>query len=155
MEIMEVIRKKPLGIPSKILLLMVVAGVIIIPLLPLGVKGAWTYTNKPEFCISCHTMKTEYQNWSHSAHRNWAGCGDCHLPQQSVVTKLAAKTRDGIYHGYAYVLNEDPALIRISKHGGDTVIGNCLRCHEQLVASIIHKGDRKCWECHRGIPHGY
>src|SRR4030067_3833451 len=149
---MKVIRKKPLGIPSKILLLMVVAGVIIIPLLPLGVKGAWTYTNKPEFCISCHMMKKEYQDWSHSAHRNWAGCGDCHLPQQSVVTKFAGKTRDGLYHGYAYIFKKD-SFIRISKHGEETVMDNCLRCHEQLVENI-HITDRKCWECHRGLPHG-
>ncbi|MEW6741058.1 MAG: cytochrome c nitrite reductase small subunit [Nitrospirota bacterium] len=152
---MKVVRKKPLGMSSRILLAVVIAGIILIPLIPLAVRGAWTYTNKPEFCVSCHMMKKEYQNWSHSAHRNWAVCGDCHLPQQSIITKLAGKARDGIYHGYAYALNKDPVLIRISKHGGDTVMSNCLRCHGQLVANIVHNGERKCWECHRGLPHGY
>ncbi len=154
-QIMKVIRKRPLGIPSRIALAMIVAGVILIPLIPLAVRGAWVYTNKPEFCVSCHTMKTEYQNWSHSAHRNWAACADCHLPHKSIVTKLAGKTRDGIYHGYAYLLSKDPVLIRISKHGGDTVMDNCVKCHERFVAGILHKGERKCWECHRGVPHGY
>lgn len=152
---MKVIRKKPLRMSYRVLLALVIAGVILIPLIPLAVRGAWTYTNKPEFCISCHVMKGEYRNWTHSSHRNWAGCSDCHVPQESIVTKLAGKTRDGIYHGYAYLLNKDPVLIRISKHGGDAVMSNCVRCHEQLVASILHNGERKCWECHRGIAHGY
>ncbi|MEW6408759.1 MAG: cytochrome c nitrite reductase small subunit [Nitrospirota bacterium] len=152
---MKVVRKKPLGIPSKILLVVVVTGVISVPLIPLAARKAWVYTNKPEFCVSCHVMKGEYQNWSHSAHRNWAGCNDCHLPQQSMVTELAGKTRDGIYHGYAYLLNKDSVLIRISKHGEDTVMGNCVKCHEPLVENILHNGERKCWECHRGVAHGY
>lgn len=149
----EVIKKKPIGRSYKILLFLIIAGAILIPLVPLAVRGSWVYTGSPEFCVSCHMMKAEYSNWSHSAHRNWAGCGDCHLPQQSVVTKFTGKTRDGLYHGYAYVFKKD-SLIRISKHGNETVMDNCIRCHEQLIANI-QKSGRKCWECHRGLPHGY
>ncbi|MDO8746592.1 MAG: NapC/NirT family cytochrome c [Thermodesulfovibrionales bacterium] len=152
---MKVIKKKPLRIHSKILLAVVIAGVILIPLIPLAAREAWVYTNRPEFCVSCHMMKKEYQNWFHSAHRNWAGCSGCHVPQQSIVTKLAVKMRDGLYHGYAQMFNNAHDHIRMSKHGEDTVMGKCLRCHEQLVSSIIHEGERKCWECHRGVPHGY
>lgn len=151
---MRVVKKKVLGKSSRIILAVVVAGAILMPLVPLGIRGAWTYTNRPEFCVSCHTMKREYQNWSHSAHRNWAGCGDCHVPQQSIVTKTAGKVRDGIYHGYAYAFDRTPDPVRISKHGQDTVMGNCIRCHEGLISNI-HTDDRKCWECHRGLPHGY
>lgn len=150
---MRIVRRKKLGRGSKTLLALITAAVIFLPLVPLGIRGAWIYTNRPEFCVSCHTMKTEYRNWSHSAHRRWAGCGDCHVPQQSIVTKTAGKMRDGIYHGYAYAFDMTPDPVRISMHGQATVMGNCLRCHKELVAGI-HKDNRKCWDCHRGLPHG-
>lgn len=152
---MRMIKKKPFDRKAKILLAAIIGAIFIIPFFPLATKKAWVYTNKPEFCISCHTMEKEYRNWTHSSHRNWAGCSDCHVPHNGIMMAAAGKTRDGINHGYAYLLNKDPVLIRISKHGGDTVMSNCLRCHEQLVANIVHEGDRKCWECHRGIAHGY
>jgi cytochrome c nitrite reductase small subunit len=31
---------------------------------------------------------------------------------------------------------------------------NCVRCHERLVSGIHNEG-RKCWDCHRSLPHGY
>lgn len=152
---MKIVRKKPLGTYSRVGLTVVVLSILLVPLLPLAVKGALVYTSRPEFCVSCHTMKTEYTNWSHSPHRNWSGCSDCHVPQQSTVTKAAGKTRDGIYHSYAYLMDKDPLAVRISKHGEETVMNNCIRCHEQMVSTIAHDKDRKCWQCHKSVFHGY
>src|SRR3970282_1035928 len=111
-------------------------------------KGAWTYTNKSEFCASCHTMNKEYRNWSHSSHGRWAGCSDCHLPQTNIMTKFALKTRVGIHDTIAYLFSGDQLRIRISNHGENTAMKNCIRCHEVLVSKI--NKNRKCWECHRG-----
>ncbi|MFO0754163.1 MAG: cytochrome c nitrite reductase small subunit [Thermodesulfovibrionales bacterium] len=122
--------------------------------LSIGIGSAWTHSNKPEFCISCHTMEREYRNWSHSGHRNRAGCADCHLSQQNIAAKLAGKARDGINHGYAYLSGRIPDPLRISKHSESTVMANCMRCHGEMVAKI-KPDQRKCWDCHRNLPHGY
>ncbi|MBF0344000.1 MAG: cytochrome c nitrite reductase small subunit [Nitrospirae bacterium] len=152
---MRIVRKKPLGLSHRVMLLIITASIILVPLVPLAVKGALVYTSRPEFCIACHMMKSEYNNWTHSPHRNWSGCSDCHVPQQSFVTKSAGKTRDGIYHSYAYLMDKDPLSIRISKHGEETVLTNCIRCHQQMVSNIVHDKDRKCWDCHKSVFHAY
>ncbi|MBI1865697.1 MAG: NapC/NirT family cytochrome c [Nitrospirae bacterium] len=146
--------KKPLKRPFKILLLGGFVAVLFAPLLPLTVKGSTFLNDTPEFCVSCHQMKKEHRNWSHSAHRNWAVCADCHVSQKSLVTKLAGKVRDGLNHGYAYVFDSAPDPIRIKRYGAATVMENCLRCHGQFVANFPDQS-RKCWDCHRGQPHGY
>lgn len=147
---MKTNKNKP-GRSSCLLLCLVAAGII---LAPIGMRGAWDYTNRSEFCVTCHTMDEEFQRWTRSSHREWAGCGDCHVPQKNIVAKIAGKARDGVYHGYAYALDKAPDPIRISRHGVDTVMGNCVRCHKDLVSAVHHDG-RKCWDCHRGLPHGY
>ncbi len=126
----------------------------IIALAAIAVKGMFAVTGTPEFCVSCHTMKSQYRNWSHSAHRNKAGCSDCHVPQENVAAKLAAKTRDGFNHVYAFALDKVPDPIRLKPGSRKTVMNNCVRCHKQLVEKLSMEG-RKCWDCHRGIPHGY
>ncbi|MEO5360910.1 MAG: NapC/NirT family cytochrome c [Nitrospirota bacterium] len=151
---MKVIQKVQLGKSHRRMLAIIILAVIFLPILPLALRSAWLYSASSEFCISCHTMNKEYQNWSHSVHSLGAVCGDCHVPQQSIITKLAGKTRDGIYHSYAYIFDSAPDPIRISKHGQDTVKKNCLRCHNQLLANI-HTSSRKCWDCHRRVFHGY
>lgn len=148
------IQRGAFGRCTKILLILGFAAILFVPLIPLTFKGSILLNDKSEFCIMCHTMQREYNNWSHSAHRGNAACSDCHVPQQTVVTKLAGKLRDGLNHGYAYAFKKIPDPIRIKRHGSETVMQNCIRCHSQLVEKI-NKGDRKCWECHRGLPHGY
>ena len=99
-------------------------------------------------------MKKEHQGWSHSAHRNWAVCADCHVSQKSLVTKLAGKVRDGLNHGYAYVFDSAPDPIRIKRYGAATVMENYLRCHGQFVANFrIRAGS--AGTAIGGQPHGY
>jgi cytochrome c nitrite reductase small subunit len=148
------IQKDALRRPYKIFLVIGFVAVLFIPLLPLTLKGSSIMNDKPEFCIMCHTMIQEYRNWSHSAHRNWAVCSDCHVSQQTIVTKLAGKLRDSLNHGYAYAFNRIPEPIRLKRLSAETVMQNCIRCHGQLVEKI-NKGDRRCWDCHRDVPHGY
>lgn len=146
--------KKPLGTLGKFLLVFGFVAILFAPLLPITVRGSAFFNDSAEFCITCHQMNQIYQNWSHSSHRNWAVCADCHVSQKSLVTKLAGKVRDGLNHGYPYLLDSAPDPIRIKKHGALTAMENCLRCHGELVSNFPAH-DRKCWECHRGEPHGY
>jgi len=37
------------------------------------------------------------------------------------------------------------------------VQGNCIRCHEDAVETIMMGAqpfDRNCWDCHRNVAHG-
>ncbi|MDW7773174.1 MAG: cytochrome c nitrite reductase small subunit [Desulfobulbaceae bacterium] len=121
----------------------------------------------PKVCINCHTMNTQYATWQHSSHRGKATCVDCHLPHESLVDKILAKSRDGFNHSYAMTfrtyLTEN---IRASENAQQRIQANCIACHRELVSEILARNelyqtnsgqggfDRKCWSCHRDVPHG-
>ena len=46
----------------------------------------------PAVCINCHTMNTQFATWQHSSHRGRATCVECHLPRESLVDKVFAKS---------------------------------------------------------------
>jgi cytochrome c nitrite reductase small subunit len=61
-------------------------------------------------------------------------------------------------------LRKEPQVIFIKEAGREVLQGNCIRCHSDLLShrnflmsesELYHsKTDRKCWECHREVPHG-
>jgi len=121
----------------------------------------------PKTCINCHTMNTQYATWQHSSHRGRATCVDCHLPKESLIDKISAKSRDGFKHSTAmtfrtYVTHN----IRASADAQKRIQANCINCHREMVSQItanskLYKAnadsgqiDRKCWSCHRDVPHG-
>jgi len=77
-----------------------------------------------------------------------------------------AKARDGWNHSVAFTLNSFENNIQISEDGASRVQANCLTCHAKLTETIVSNrdryhdfsgtpaSDRKCWECHREVPHG-
>ena len=121
----------------------------------------------PKVCINCHTMNTEYATWQHSSHRERATCVDCHLPRESLIDKMVAKSRDGFNHSYAMTFRTyESRNIRISDDARNRIQANCISCHREIVSQITANAklyrsaaddgriDRKCWSCHREIPHG-
>ncbi|MCL4425823.1 MAG: cytochrome c nitrite reductase small subunit [Firmicutes bacterium] len=112
------------------------------------------YTDRSEFCLSCHVMEQPYERWYHSAHRLGATCSDCHVPHQNLASKLLGKGGDGMRHLYFFYTNQIPDPIKLSVHGKRIVQENCLRCHGTLMERVSQE-DRRCWECHRSVPHGY
>lgn len=120
----------------------------------------------PKACINCHVMNTQYATWQHSSHAMRATCVECHLPRDTVVNKYMAKARDGWNHSVAFTLNTFGQNILISDDGAARVQANCISCHARLTAVIISNAekyhdftgvvsdDRKCWDCHRDVPHG-
>ena len=121
----------------------------------------------PKTCINCHTMNTEYATWQHSSHREWTTCVDCHLPQEPLVDKYLAKSRDGFMHSYAMTFHTYKGEnIRISESARKRIQANCISCHDEIVSQMLEnsklymtstsseKFDRKCWSCHRTVPHG-
>ncbi|MDH3391582.1 MAG: cytochrome c nitrite reductase small subunit [Desulfobulbaceae bacterium] len=121
----------------------------------------------PAVCINCHTMNTQFATWQHSSHRGRASCVECHLPRESLVDKIFAKSRDGFKHSVAMTFRTyEGQNIRASESAKKRIQANCIRCHSELVSQITAnsklyetKGvsfgrDRMCWGCHRDVPHG-
>jgi len=110
----------------------------------------------PETCANCHVMDSQYENWYHGAHENWAKCTDCHLPHDNFAVYYAEKGRQGAKDVYAFVTGNIPVAIRASDKTKGIVQVNCVRCHEDSVENIVMGAqpfDRYCWDCHRDIAH--
>jgi cytochrome c nitrite reductase small subunit len=111
----------------------------------------------PETCNNCHTMDSQYENWVHAPHENWAKCTDCHLPHENVVAYYLEKGRQGMKDTYAFTTGNIPVAIRASARTQAIIQENCIRCHEEKVENVIMGAqpfDRNCWDCHRTVAHG-
>ena len=121
-------------------------------------------SDEPETCINCHIMGPQYATWSHSSHREWANCNDCHVPHNNALNHYYFKAKDGMRHSAMFTFRLEPQVIFIKQAGKDVVQQNCERCHEELITDTklttmrpgIHRNidDRYCTECHREVPHG-
>ncbi|WP_339734020.1 cytochrome c nitrite reductase small subunit [uncultured Sunxiuqinia sp.] len=115
-------------------------------------------------CVNCHIMAPQYATWNHSSHREVTNCNSCHVPHDNFFNTYYFKAKDGLRHATVFTLRNEPQVIFIKEEGAEVVHQNCVRCHEnQLMdaqhSSYIanyeaHRTDRKCWECHREVPHG-
>ena len=145
----------------------VVVAVAVFVQLVVRSKALSYLSTDPKACINCHVMNTQYATWQHSSHARDTTCVDCHLPTDSFVDKYIAKTRDGWNHSVAFTLNTYDHAIKISDDGAKRVQKNCISCHSSLTSQIVTNADkyhsfvnpevdtgRKCWDCHKGVPHG-
>lgn len=121
-------------------------------------------SDKPEACVNCHIMAPQYATWNHSSHREKAHCNDCHVPHNNIINKYFFKGKDGLRHATMFTLRLEPQVIHIKNAGQDVVQDNCIRCHKRLLSDVAiapltleahhERTDRRCWDCHREIPHG-
>lgn len=123
-------------------------------------------SSDPKACINCHTMNTHYATWQHSSHREVATCVDCHLPRDSFVNKMIAKSKDGFNHSLAMTLGNYGYNLRVTTDAAKRIQNNCIACHENIVSQLMANSQlypisdshvqmgRKCWDCHREVPHG-
>lgn len=124
-------------------------------------------SSDPQVCVNCHPMMVHYATWQHSSHRNRATCVDCHLPRDTFVNKMMAKSRDGYNHSMAMTFKTYGPNLRISSDAAKRIQDNCIACHREVVSQMLANSalyqkvedsgvqmGRRCWECHRGIPHG-
>ncbi len=129
------------------------------------VSNAVSYlSDRPETCINCHVMNPQYASWFHSAHREYANCNDCHVPQTNVVSKYFFKAQDGARHATIFTMRNEPQVIQIKDAGAAVVQENCKRCHYKVnhgvqtidVGFKMAEADqgKLCWDCHREVPHG-
>lgn len=131
----------------------------------LYISNAPSYiSDDPKTCVNCHIMAPQYATWSHSSHREVTHCNDCHVPHNNIFNKFYFKAKDGLRHATIFTLRAEPQVIFIKEAGKNVVQNNCIRCHTELITdnklltktNVYHqyREDRKCWECHREIPHG-
>jgi len=109
-------------------------------------------------------MAPQYATWAHSSHRNETNCNDCHVPHDNFFDHYYFKAKDGLRHATIFTLRNEPQVITIKEEGADVVHNNCIRCHEDqitdaamtvMVENYKEKTQkRKCWDCHKGVPHG-
>ena len=134
-------------------------------LFALHISRAPSYlSDKPETCTNCHIMAPQYATWSHSSHREWTSCNDCHVPHNNVVNQYYFKAADGLRHATIFTLRREPQVIQIRHAGIGVVQNNCIRCHDHLLHGFKYLAgnstqyeeatERLCWECHREVPHG-
>jgi cytochrome c nitrite reductase small subunit len=160
------ILKKLLPPPKWRLPVIIITGIFIgISLFILYVSKAYSYlSDNPATCTNCHIMSPQYATWNHSSHREVANCNDCHVPHNNVFNKYYFKAKDGMRHATIFTLRKEPQVIFIHEEGAGVVHNNCVRCHSKLLIDPklavtvkgldVHRTDRKCWECHREVPHG-
>lgn len=126
----------------------------------LHISRATSYlTDDPAACVNCHIMAPQYTSWQHSSHGRFTTCNDCHVPQDPI-RKYAFKAYDGTRHAFMFTFKMEPQVIRMHPPGQWVVQNNCVRCHsDYLETTIAHAGvdhgeGRRCWDCHREVPHG-
>ncbi|UJF17771.1 NapC/NirT family cytochrome c [Vibrio sp. SS-MA-C1-2] len=138
-------------------------------------------TSSTEFCISCHTMTTPYEEYQGSIHFSnakgiRAECSDCHVPTDPIgfiVTKLKA-TKD-IYH--EFVTGKIDTEEKYEAHRLEMAesvwaqlkandSATCRSCHtfdamdtyeQSKDAAKMHQygqeNNQTCIDCHKGVAH--
>lgn len=125
-------------------------------------EGFSYFSEDPSTCINCHVMQPHYDSWQKNVHHAFATCNDCHMPADSLVDKMIAKSVNGWNHSKAFTLDNYPEPIRITAYNAEILQANCLRCHQDLVDTITFPhaglGDPKhavsCVSCHQDVGHG-
>jgi cytochrome c nitrite reductase small subunit len=80
---------------------------------------------------------------------------------------MLAKSRDGYNHSVAMTFKTYANNLRISSDAAKRIQDNCISCHREIVSQMLANSalyqkvadstvqmGRRCWECHRGLPHG-
>ena len=93
--------------------------------------------NAPETCANCHAMDSQYENWYHGAHENFAKCTDCHLPHDNFVVYYAEKGRQGAKDTFAFVTGRIPVAIRANEKTKGIIQANCVHCHEDAAETVV------------------
>ena len=136
------------------------AGGFVIGVAACGVGAAFmTFSGTPEFCGTCHAMKSEAWTFADSTHKHLE-CVECHLPHDNMASYMTEKGRTGMVDLYHEVVRDYPAHIKLSADGKKTVNSNCLRCHESTMENVhaavgvdLDTG-ADCMKCHSRIAHG-
>jgi cytochrome c-type protein NapC len=146
-----------------------------------GFNTAMEWTNREEFCISCHEMRdnvyVEYRNTIHYQNRTGvrATCPDCHVPKEwghKMIRKIQASNE--VLHKVLGSIDTPEKFnakrAELAQHEWDrmkrTDSRECRNCHhfesmdyaEQNQRSaakhqVAFNAGQTCIDCHKGIAH--
>lgn len=125
-------------------------------------QGFSYFSSDPKACANCHIMRPQYDSWQKSSHHSVATCADCHLPE-ALPAKLLAKAENGYHHSRGFTLQDFHEPIRIKPPNAAILEASCLRCHEDLVHTMLGAGagagrttekTMGCVHCHAFVGHG-
>ncbi len=146
-----------------------------------GFNTFMTYTNRLEFCVSCHEMEdTVYQEYKKTVHySNPSGvkaiCSDCHVPKEWV-PKLIRKVKatNELFHSILGTIDTkekfEAKRLEMARNVWAEMEANdsqeCRNCHswesmdfgkqKKEASDVMKKGLEKgetCISCHKGIAH--
>lgn len=115
----------------------------------------YEYTSTTYYCgTTCHIMKPAYETAFHNVHRevNNVNCKDCHIPHDNLAHQVVFKGYSGAKDIYKNAF-DPPDVIHTTKWSQNVIQENCIRCHQSIVARVQITDGKRCFECHRGIPH--
>lgn len=170
--------RKPVGMSTVAVVAVLAAG---------GALAGWGalsvaihHTNSLEFCVSCHSMKTNYDEYQKSPHfKNASGvraiCSDCHVPKEfgpKILAKVMA-AKD-VWHTILGTIDTPEKFeshrLSMAKTVWAKMEANnsreCRSCHSEdamdihkqrpKAITVMQKGMAKgetCISCHKGIAH--
>lgn len=145
-----------------------------------AVDSGVALTNSTEFCVSCHTMQTNFEEYKQSTHYQnasgvRAGCPDCHVPR-AFFPKMAAKlvASKDVWHEFRGTIDTPEKFEarrwlmanRVWTKMKATDSRECRGCHDfasmdldeqdSLAAKRHAKAPERgktCIDCHTGIAH--
>ncbi|MGE5504865.1 MAG: NapC/NirT family cytochrome c [Actinomycetota bacterium] len=145
-----------------------------------GFVTAIEWTNRTEFCVSCHSMQQNFKEYKESIHYNnrsgaHAQCADCHVPRD-LGPKLVRK-----FFAYNDVLQEISGTIdspekldakrgelaeRVWSYMSKSDSRECRVCHSYDSMNLQKQGNagklkhpqaamegKTCINCHKGVAH--
>jgi nitrate/TMAO reductase-like tetraheme cytochrome c subunit len=150
--------------------------IIALVVISVTLNKVYHYSEKSEFCASCHEMKIHYDSYKASKHHNEhvENCHACHVGpgiKGYAHAKLSDGTHDSLMHSFqAY---SDGAFIEIAEDSLQILNGNCVRCHSEgftkdksHVVSVLKSNKHStndgvggtleklvCTDCHLGVAH--
>ena len=146
-----------------------------------GFNTAMEWTNREEFCISCHEMRenvfVEYRNTIHYQNRTGvrATCPDCHVPKEwgpKMIRKIQASNE--VLHKVLGSIDTPEKFnakrAELAQHEWDrmkrTDSRECRNCHNYSYMDYAEQNRRSatkhqtafnekqtCIDCHKGIAH--
>ncbi|HXX54423.1 MAG TPA: NapC/NirT family cytochrome c [Thermodesulfovibrionales bacterium] len=157
--ILKPFRWLEMGVPLKAKILIAVLLLILLVGAGYGSFRFYDFTqNNPKFCVSCHLMKTSFEAWEKSEHRN-INCHECHHLSIEEMNKLLIN----------FVLKRPTAVPE--RHGKIIVPWKfCIRCHWEkdprypnavminkstLHAKHVFIEQEECSKCHGYIVHKF
>ncbi|OAN49787.1 hypothetical protein A6A04_18775 [Paramagnetospirillum marisnigri] len=159
-----------------LLALGLVAGMVLM----LGAVLGFEYTNRTEFCISCHSMQTNHRELQKSVHGfNRSGahvqCADCHIPKELgpklerklfAANDIIAELKGTLDTPEKYEARRGELAEKVWKYMAASGSRECVSCHsyesmngqkQTTAARQKHqdaaKDGRTCIACHKGVAH--